>query len=386
MRPLNNSSTVYNNNKMHLFYQKTRQIASYFPHFLIKYALFSYYSKPHLNYSKVSKLHVPKPDLKMIYMRGFLLPINLCQNDDKKDFFIELQRFIKKIRKNSNFYLQLNNHLKNNGFGFLKAHYSTARHSFVTFEVHPKIFSQLLTDFHLVSQINDDKGSIFRVKESIRFKTKTYPDFLKQVYNKWQLLKWTIYPFRLYYVFEHIRKPSDDDIERFAPLPLHMPATSLQRYFKPKADLWIESLFNIKWVVESYGWIDMHIRTTNYNFMISCSDYMDPFIDIYNWLQLIKIDNRNHSFEIDEEGRVKTFEAYPFADKVYIIIHEEHDGESVYLQGVFERKKFVNKFIKELEQLVLVQIPALKEFVWRGKKIFQLQKLLKQSHNKKNTL
>ncbi|RLA08747.1 MAG: hypothetical protein DRQ51_00950, partial [Gammaproteobacteria bacterium] len=40
-RPLHNSSTIYKNNKMHLFCQKTRQITSYFPHFLTKYALFS---------------------------------------------------------------------------------------------------------------------------------------------------------------------------------------------------------------------------------------------------------------------------------------------------------------------------------------------------------
>ncbi|RLA08899.1 MAG: hypothetical protein DRQ51_00665 [Gammaproteobacteria bacterium] len=53
-RPLHNSSTIYNNNKMRLFYQKIRQITGYFPLFLIKYALFSYYSKQHLNYAKVS--------------------------------------------------------------------------------------------------------------------------------------------------------------------------------------------------------------------------------------------------------------------------------------------------------------------------------------------
>ncbi|RLA07209.1 MAG: hypothetical protein DRQ51_06770, partial [Gammaproteobacteria bacterium] len=41
-------------NKMHLFYQKIRPIDCKLPHFLIKYALFSYYSKSHLNYAKVS--------------------------------------------------------------------------------------------------------------------------------------------------------------------------------------------------------------------------------------------------------------------------------------------------------------------------------------------
>ncbi|RLA06125.1 MAG: hypothetical protein DRQ51_10250, partial [Gammaproteobacteria bacterium] len=42
--------------KMHLFTAKIRQIASYFPHFCCKNALFSALSKQHLNYAKVSKL------------------------------------------------------------------------------------------------------------------------------------------------------------------------------------------------------------------------------------------------------------------------------------------------------------------------------------------
>jgi molybdate transport system substrate-binding protein len=52
---LYNSTTIYNNNKKHLFYQKARQITCHFPRFLIKYALFSYYSKLHKNYAKISK-------------------------------------------------------------------------------------------------------------------------------------------------------------------------------------------------------------------------------------------------------------------------------------------------------------------------------------------
>jgi 7,8-dihydroneopterin aldolase/epimerase/oxygenase len=44
---LHNFCVIYNNNEKHLFYQKARQITCHFPHFLIKYALFSYYSKSH---------------------------------------------------------------------------------------------------------------------------------------------------------------------------------------------------------------------------------------------------------------------------------------------------------------------------------------------------
>jgi hypothetical protein len=55
MRFLHNSTTVYNNDKKHLSLSKRPSKGlGYFPYFLIKYVLFSYCSKSHKNYAKVS--------------------------------------------------------------------------------------------------------------------------------------------------------------------------------------------------------------------------------------------------------------------------------------------------------------------------------------------
>ncbi|RLA06657.1 MAG: hypothetical protein DRQ51_08715 [Gammaproteobacteria bacterium] len=54
MRPLHNSSTIYKTHKMRLFIAKIRQRTCHFPYFCYKNALFSAFSKQHLNYAKVS--------------------------------------------------------------------------------------------------------------------------------------------------------------------------------------------------------------------------------------------------------------------------------------------------------------------------------------------
>ena len=74
---------------MHLFYQKIHQRTCHFPHFLIKYVLFSYYSKSHFNYTKVSiminfiKLSTKKTNLFLLLTRQLNTCLQPCTRTNK---------------------------------------------------------------------------------------------------------------------------------------------------------------------------------------------------------------------------------------------------------------------------------------------------------------
>jgi hypothetical protein len=130
-------------------------------------------------------------------------------------------------------------------------------------------------------------------------------------------------------------------------------------------------------VIESknYGWIDIVITLPNSDYTLTCSDVFDPFLNIYDWLYFLNTDTNNHSFYVDEEGNIKTIEAYPFDNELYLVFY---DNDDIVFECIVDRKQFVACFLSVLKDFILNKFKIDdKKLYWRGEGIFKLVELFK---------
>lgn len=311
------------------------------------------------------------------FIRGYILPISLCIDEGKRDFFLKLQRVIKKSKNKRDFKTIINNHLEEGGFGYLKLSLYSNRNGYISFKIKPEIYSELLSKgFYYVTKILDKQGGVIEVLDQKEFQYDKYTKFLEAIYEEENLLKREIVPFRLTYVFENATLGQYFNYDKHWGNPYSIPLQNLQNYFDVKKDCKLEKIHTIEIEDKGYGWIDISMEASNSKFTLKCSDAFDPFLDIYNWLHLVKSDNRNYSFQVDEEGVVKKIEAYPFGDKLYIIVHDDGYEKVIFFEGILNRDDFVDNFLSILEDFLLNKFNANKEQQsWRGEAIYTVRNL-----------
>ncbi len=307
------------------------------------------------------------------YVRGYIFPIILCSNEEMKDYFLKLQRVVKKNKKRKDFTTIIDNHLKENGFGYLKLSLYSDKDGYISFKINGDIYSKLLSKgFSQLTKVLDGAGKAIEILESKRFQHEKYTDFLEGIYNEENLLKRTIEPFRLIYVFENLTIGQYVNPEDYRLTPFTMAIKNLQNTFNIKDNVTLIDIQNISITNKKYGWIDINIDVGNSKYVLHCSDAFDPFLDIYNWLMLIKMDNRNCSVYVDEEGHTKTIEAYPFDDRLYLVFYDK-SNKTIFAEAVVDRDKFIDNFLNVLKTFVLHQFEVNeKEFFWRGEGIFKV--------------
>ncbi len=317
------------------------------------------------------------------FVRGYILPISLCMDDEKKDFFLKLQRVIKKNKSKKDFNNIINNHLEEGGFGYLKLSLYSYKNGYITFKIKKEIYAELLSQgFCYVTKILDEQGKVIEILDKKEFVYDKYTKFLEAIYGEENLLKREIIPFRLVYVFENTTVGQYFNYEKYWGKPYSIPPQDLQNYFDIKKDCKLEEIQNIGIEDKGHGWIDIEMETLGSKFTLKCSDAFDPFLDIYNWLHLIGSDNRNHSINIDEEGVYKTIEAYPFEDKIYLVIHDDDYEKEIYFEGILDRDYFVNYLLSTLEDFLINKFNSNKEEqFWRGEGIYKVIDLFKQSRS-----
>ena len=313
------------------------------------------------------------------YIRGYILPIALCSDEEMKDFFLKLQRVIKKNKNRRDFNTIINSHLEESGFGYLKLSLYSYKNGYIAFKIVKEIYSKLLTrGFHYVTKMLDTQGRAIEILDKREFRYDKYTKFLEAIYGEENLLKREIVPFRLVYVFENTTVGQYFKYENFWDKSYSIPAQKLQNYFDIKKSCKVKNIHNIEMDDRGYGWIDITIETFSSKLILKCSDVFDPFLNLYNWLHLIKSDDRNHSIIIDEEGIDKTVEAYPFEDKLYLVIRNNGYDKEVYFEGVVDRDYFANHFLNRLEDFLLNKFNSnKKEQFWRGEEIYKVIDLLK---------
>lgn len=312
------------------------------------------------------------------FIRGYILPIVFCIDDKKRDFFLKLQRVIKKNRYKRDFKTIINKYLKDGGFEYLELSLYSYKNGYISFKIKKEIYSKLLCrDFSYVTKILDGQSKVIEVLNKNEFKYNKYIEFLEAIYGEDNLLKREIIPFRLHYVFENTTYGQYSNYEKNWGKPYAIAQYKLQNYFNIKESYEFEKL-DISIKDRGYGWIDIFMNSSNNKFRLKCSDAFDPFLYIYNWLNLIKSDDRNHSFVVDEEGTSKVIEAYPFEDKLYLIIYDDltmYDKEdAVYFEGVLVRDKFIDNFLSVLEDFLLndFEVNRAKQF-WRDEPIYKVR-------------
>lgn len=309
-------------------------------------------------------LAAPKDRLRVSF-RGVVCPVDLCENQEKKDFFLKFQRFIKKNKNKNDFIATINTYLKNNGYGYLELNpCKSPRHSYLVFEINEQVYLELLHNFYYINQALDAAGETVEILKTTKFNFNSYTQFLEKIYPKEKLLKYDIFPFELVYVYENIANRDDCEYEE-EKIPYKLSRYNLEKYFQLKDDVEISNLKSVRFTIIEHGWIDLEMIFSDKSIIVNCSSVFDPFLSIYEWTSLIEKDNRSHVLEIDEEGSVVTFKAYSFNEFLYVIIYNKWDNNTLY-EGIFKRSNFANLFRNELEKFIMNDFINYKgDFFWQ---------------------
>lgn len=315
------------------------------------------------------------------YVRGYIFPIGLCEDERMKDVFFKLQRVTKKNRGKRNFAETVNTYLEENGFGYLTLSLYSPDNGYIGFKIKKEIYSELLSKgFVYATKIAGKTGKAIEILESKKFDYEKYTDFIEGIYTEENLLKRQIGPFRLIYAFENLTTMrhlafSDYDTNRFM-----CEMKNLQKSMILKEDIETIAIDTIAMENKNYGWIDIIITLPIGHLTFTCSDAIDPFLSIYNWLYFLNNDTKNHSVYVDELGNIKTIEAYPFDEKLYLVFY---DNDDILFECIVEREAFVSYFMSVLKDFVLNKFKIDdKKLYWRGEGLLKLIELFKD--NEKN--
>lgn len=285
--------------------------------------------------------------------RGLVFPVNLFQDESKKDFFLKLQRFLRKNRKNPHFISAVNKYLEENGYGYLQLNPNkTSRFSYLVFEINEKVYLEFLQDCFYMTKVLDGAREVIEVVETKEFHCKSYTQFLENLYTKEKLLKYDIFPFELVYIYESVIGKLETDTECEDDVKLYRTSRyNLEEYFTLKKDVVPTELVNVKFEFTEYSFINMILDFDSQHVKVQCSPCFDPFLNIYRWLELIKKDANNHVLEIDEEGTIAVFKAFYFGKYSYLVIYYKWEDKLMF-EGVVKRESFVDSMYRALEDFI----------------------------------
>ena len=282
---------------------------------------------------------------------GVILPVRRCKDDITRHAFEELHQFLQtdtssttENEKRKKAEALLYSHFS----GAVKIHSRSELGGFTELIPDRALFQLLSKSFEYVDAIRDNPEGLAEPASYSAFKWPSYGEFMEWLYERIESSHWGweyCHPFFVYDETCYLGAfcSSRDTLEK--------PSLDLGKFFSIAPHIQDGSL-KIKLTMAGYGWVNLTLKSDTQTANVSLSDVFPPFKELVEWLKMIDRGDISVGVSIDEEGTDKAMYVYKTDDarRLLFRVIDPYDSEKVFLEGIFDRKRFVFEFRNALKE------------------------------------
>lgn len=282
---------------------------------------------------------------------GVIVPVNRCKDDNTRHTFEQLHKFLQmdtsgttENEKREKAEALLLPHFS----GTVKIHNRSELSGFVELIPDRALFQHLSKSFEYIDAIRDNPEGLAEPASYSAFKWSSYGEFMEWFYERIESFHWGweyCYPFFVYDQTCYLGafRSSRDILER--------PSLDLGKFFLVAPHI-INNFLNVKFTMGCYGWVKLIMASDAQTANISLSNVFPPFKELVEWLKMIDRGDIPVGVSIDEEGTDKAMYVYKTNDtrRILFRVIDPYDSEKVFLEDIFDRKKFVLEFRNALKE------------------------------------